>query len=104
MDDGSLEYQYRQEVYERMCAVTEEFGRIAETLLMLNATGTLLAAVDRRAAIRYIAIIDRYLAATEEVVSAAVEMSPEDVRSFDEQTERAEYMRKMLEQAALSAP
>ena len=102
MDDGSLEY--RQEVYERMCAAASEFSRISEALLVLNATGTLLAAVDRMTAIRFVAIIDRYLAATQEVVSAAVEMSPENARSFDKQTGRAEYMRTMLEEAALSAP
>ena len=98
MGDESLEY--REEVYERFCASSSEFSRVAETLLALNSSGTLLAAVDRMDAVRFIAVIDRYIASTEEVMSAAVKMSPENIRFYDEQIGKVEYMRKTLEQVA----
>ena len=97
MGDGSL--QYREEVYDRFCAASSEFSRVAEALLAFNSSGTLLAAVDRSDAVRFIAVIDRYLSATREVVSAAVKMTPENARSYDEQIRKVKYIMKTLEQA-----
>ena len=97
MGDGSL--QYREEVYERLCTASDEVSRVLETLLALNLSGTRLAAVDRRDAIRFVAVIDRYLAATQEVMSVAVNVSSDTLR-----TGEVKYMRKVLEQVVQNQP
>lgn len=91
--------QYREEVYERMCAAIDEVSSVLEMLLALNLSGTRLAAVERRDAIRFVAVIDRYLAATQEVMSAAVNRSSDTLL-----TEEVEYMRKVLEQVVQNVP
>lgn len=97
MDDG---LEYREEVYERLCTASDEVSRVLEVLLALNLSGTCLAAVKRRDAIRFVAVIDRYLAATQEVMSAAVNVSSSDTLQIG----GIEHMRKVLEQVVQNSP